>query len=287
VDESTYGESPLRSVNKTSDGNRPSRRSIETNSRVEKRRKLRIEHRNEQITQFWRVFIFSSITYGLGALVITNGWSLIHTAQIQVKGSPKINANSIVIASGLIFPKPLFEINPRQLKTNLLKELPIRSIQMERRLIPPRLEIEITARKPIAFADRRGLEGKEKGMLDKKGYWMPIKMANKTELPKKDVYVEGWRATHRDWISIILNNQEKIGSKLKRIIVSPNGELSLQTKSFEVVQLGASSFYIKEQIKALYQLNNNLPASFVNKKGTILDIRDPSKPELQIKNNGF
>jgi len=210
---------------------------------------------------------------------------LIDIDQIHVKGSPKINEHSIVIASGLIFPKPLFEIDPRQLKTNLLKELPIRSIQIERRLIPPSLEIEITERKPIAFADRRGPEGKEKGMLDKHGYWMPIKMANKTDLPKKDVYVEGWRVTHRDWISIILNNQEIIGSQLKRIIVNPNGELSLQTENFEAVQLGSSSFYIKEQIKALYKLNNNLPASFVNKKGTVLDIRDPSKPELEIKNN--
>jgi len=274
-------------VKTTSNGNHPSSRSFEKNSRVEKRRKLRIEHRKEQITQFWRVIIFSSITYGLGSVVITNGWTLIDIAKIHVKGNPKINAKSIVIASGLILPKPLFAINPRQLKTNLLKELPIRNIQIERRLIPPSLEIEITSRKPIAFADRRGSEGKEEGMLDKNGYWMPIKMANKTERPKKDVYVEGWRATHRDWISTILNNQEKIGSKLKRIIVSPNGELSLQTKNFEVIQLGSSSFYIKEQIKALYQLNNNLPTNFVNKKGTILDIRDPSKPELQIKQMDF
>ena len=70
-----------------------------------------------------------------------------------------------------------------------------------------------------------------------------------------------------------------------KIIVSPNGELSLQTKNFETIHLGANSFKINAQINALNQLIKTLPKNFINQPGTILDIRDPAKPELQIPNN--
>ncbi len=256
-----------------------------TSPRAEKRQKLRIKHRNNQLLQLWRVVVCSSITYGLGVLVIKNGWSLIDVEQITVQGSSKIQAASIISASGFSFPKPLFAINPKQLKINLLKELPIRSLQIERRLFPPKLTIIIQERKPVAFADRRGIEGKEKGMLDKNGNWMPIRMAPKTDLPLSNVYVEGWVETQKNLISILLENKDKLGSPLTKIILSPNGEISLKTKKFQVVQLGASNLPIKKQIKALYQLSINLPAKLVNKKNIILDIRDPSKPELQIPNN--
>ncbi len=255
---------------------------LEQNPRAERRRKLRLERRHQQLIQVWRVFIFSSLSYGLGILVINNGWSSIGVAQIYVIGSSKIQARSIVNASGMSFPQPLFSINPKKLETNLLKELPVKSVQIRRRLIPASLEIELKERKPIAYADRRGPSGKEKGMLDKHGNWMPLKMASKLSPPVKDIYVEGWMASHQSWISIILDNQENLGSPLEKIIVRPNGELSIKTQDFEVIHLGTNSFYITEQIKALHQLSKNLPSNFIEKAGTILDIRDPSKPELQI-----
>ncbi len=264
-----------------------SSKSLKTNPRVEKRRRLNLERRNKKLIQLWRFFLFSGITYGLGLLVINKGWSAIDVSQIHVKGSPKIQPKEIVIASGMNFPKPLFLINQNQLKSNLIKDLPIKSIQIRRRLIPPSLEIDLKERKPIAFASRRTSKGKEKGMLDQDGYWMPISMATKTKPPLKEIYVEGWMDIHRNWISIILDNEKNLGSPLMKIIVNPNGELSLQTKDFEMIYLGANSFKINQQINALNQLSKNLPSSFRNQTGTVLDIRDPSKPELQMPNNKF
>ena len=86
-----------------------------------------------------------------------------------------------------------------------------------------------------------------------------------------------------DWIAIIFQNLEKFGSPLKRIVVNPNGEISLKTYDFELIHLGTSSSSLNEQIKALQQLSKKLPPSFIRKTGTILDLRDPSKPEFQIK----
>ncbi len=286
MDESTNGKSSLRSVSRLNSNKRKSS-PIGTNPREARRRELHLQRRNEQLTNLWRSLLFSSITYSLGFLVIKNGWSSINVAQIHVNGSSTIKSISIVDASGLNFPKPLFSINPKQLEASLIEELPLKNVSIRRRLIPPRLEIEVIERKPIAFADRRGPKGKEKGMIDKNGYWMPIRMATKTNPPTKDIYVEGWMPSHQSWISIILKNQEKLGSPLKKIIISPNGEIILKTKDFEMIYLGSTSNYIKEQIRALYKLSNNLPENFLKQTGTILDIRDPSRPEFQIPKSAF
>ena len=285
MDESTHGEGSLRSVNKSSHNKPSSLSPLATNPRIEKRRRIHLKQRNKQFIQLWRTFIFSSITYGLGVLVINNGWGSIDVAQMHVKGSSRINTNTILFNSGVEFPRPLFTINPKQLEINLLNSLPVKNVQIRRRLIPPSLEIEVTERKPIVFADRRGPKGKEEGMLDKNGYWMPITMANLIEAPEKDVYVEGWMDKHRNWVSIILENKKELGSPLKRIIVSPNGEMSLTTEDFDLIRLGSNSFNFREQIKALNQLSKNLPVGFVNQTGSILDIKDPSKPELQLPQN--
>ena len=119
-------------------------------------------------------------------------------------------------------------------------------------------------------------------MLDANGYWIPIKMSSLIELPKKDIYVEGWMARHREWIAIILENKKNLGSPLQRIIVSPNSEISIKTEDFDLIRLGSNGFGFNEQVKAINQLSKNLPSRLVRQTGSILDIKDPSKPELQM-----
>ena len=282
MDESTHGKSSLRSVKKSKDFKHSTSRTLESNPRIEKRRRIHLEHRNRQLIQLWRIMIFISITYGLGILIINNGWGAINADRIQIKGSTKINASKVIVASKIKFPLPLFAINPKQLEINLLKNLPIKRVQIRRHIIPPGLEIELKAKKAIVFADRRGPNGKELGMLDQQGYWIPITMLDLIKQPKKDVYVEGWMATHSNWIHIIIKNKNKLGSPLEKIIISPDGELSIKTEDFDLIRLGLNSFNFKEQMRALNQLSNNLPSTFVNQADTILDIKDPSKPEIQI-----
>ena len=269
-------------MTKSNDKKRSERLLHATRPRIERRRRINLEHRNKQLIQLWRVIIFSSIASSLGVLVIHNGWGSINISQIHVKGSSRIDRRTISVASEFNFPRPLFTINPKKLETNLLKNLPVKNIQIRRLLIPPILEIELTERKPIVFADRRGPKGKELGMLDKYAYWIPIRMSSLIEPPKKGIYVEGWMARHRSWISIILENKNNLGSPLKRIVVSPNSELSLKTEDFDLIRLGSNSLNFEAQMQAINQLSKNLPSNLVNQTGAILDIKDPSKPELQI-----
>ena len=85
MDESTNGKSPLRFVSRFNFDKGSSSLPRGTNPREEKRRRLYLQRRNEQLTNLWRVLLFSLITYSLGFLVIKNGNAYINTAQIQVK----------------------------------------------------------------------------------------------------------------------------------------------------------------------------------------------------------
>ncbi len=250
--------------------------------KAERRRKLQMERRKEDLVELGRVFFFSSVSGVLGFLFLANAWSPISMDEIYVKGSKTLTAKSIVNASGISFPQPLMAISPKKLEGKLLQELPIKALSIRRRLFPPSLEVELLDKRPIAFANRIGPKGQEKGMLDEHGHWMPLRVAYQAEQPKKTLYVEGWMDSHQRWISIILKHRNNLGSPLKRIIISPNGELSIETKEFEMVSLGSNTSQLYKQIKVLAHLSKSLPKSFRNQVGTKIDMRDPSKPELQI-----
>ncbi len=253
--------------------------------RAERRKKLRKEYNNNQLIQFWRVIVFSSLSAVTGFTFIHNGWRLIEKEHILVKGTPNLTSQSIVIASGINFPAPLLSINPEELKQNLLKKLPIKSISIRRRILPPGLEIETEERKVIAFAQRKGPKGIEKGMLDEEGGWMPLHVASQTNPPEKDLFVEGWTSINRKELAFIIKNRENLGSPLRKIILNSNGEISLQTKTFHMIYLGSNPKNLAMQLKALYQLTKKLPNSFKAYGETTVDIRDPTKPELQMLNN--
>ncbi len=287
MDEPANGKSALRSVKGKEIKKVPSSITFKTNPRVERRRKILLERRNNQLIQIWRIFFFGSISYGLSLLIIENGWSSIDASRIKVNGALRIDGNQIIKASRIDFPKPLLEINLRTLKQSLANELPVNSVSTYRQLIPPKLHIYLTEREPVAYAQRRVANGVENGMVDKSGEWMPIRMATMASQQIPNIYIEGWMLTHQSWIAKILQEKENLGSPLRKIIISPNGEVILNTKDFETIFLGSSSYNLNKQIKALNHLSKNLPKDFLNKRPIVLDMQDPSKPEFQIKSKSF
>ncbi len=232
--------------------------------------------------EYWRFFLYSFISVTLSFLYINNGWSQLYPNQINIIGKTKIKNNVVLDASKLNFPISLFSIKPKTLEENLLKNLPVKSAGIRRYLIPPGLEIEIQERKAISYALRNSLKGKEKGMLDVDGYWIPIKIAEKAQPLKPNLQVEGWIPNHREWISKVLSKRNQLGSPLLKIILTPNGELKLSTEEFKIIYFGKNPNLVDEQLKVLAYLSENLPSEFRDKVGTIVDISDPNRPELQI-----
>jgi len=73
---------------------------------------------------------------------------------------------------------------------------------------------------------------------------------------------------------------ELINQKIK---INPLQEISLKTEHFDSVLLGPGTDRLIEQINKLNQLQKSLPNLLITTKVKIVDLKDPSKPELKIE----
>ncbi len=250
---------------------------------VERRRRLRQERRQERLIQVWRLLFFSTSAAGLGWLLLTLGWSLRSEQQIQISGSQRMGQKVVVNAAGLTFPHSLLKLEPRKIEAKLMQELPVQEASVQRRLLPPGLNITIVERRPMAAATRVGPKGVEQGMVDREGQWMSMTMAQQGEKPASSVKVEGWISSRRAIIAHILQQREKLGLPLKAILVEPAGGISLRIESLGLVYLGSNDALLDQQFKTIAQLNQSLPDNLRGASNAGLDLSDPSQPELKLR----
>ena len=233
-----------------------------------------------KITQIWRIIFYLSMSTSLGLLLVTKGWEAIDKNQIYIKGAIQTPREEILAAMKLDLPKAILEINPKQIEENIHRDLSLQAVSVNRRLAPLSLEVKIVERIPKAFALRRGKNGQEKGMIDEKGYWIPIFKSAQSKAPSLELIIDGWSQQNQKLISIILRNEQKLGSQLKRIIFKPNGNIVLQTEDFLFIYLGNNPAVLKQQIKSIKQLSKSLPHELIQSSSTILDLKNHLKPKL-------
>ena len=240
------------------------------------------QHRDSRkiFVQLRQLIFFSGLSAVLIILLVQNGGEPIYSENIVIKGHSDFNKEEILRASRINFPKPLIRLIPKQIESNLIRELSFRQVKIRRQILPAKLIIEVLEREPISFAERKGEQGFETGMIDQTAKWIPIE-AGKKKHSNINLFVKGWHHSHRKQIALILINRENLGSALKEINLSAVGEISLQTKNFKLIKLGSNQNLLIKQIKILSNLNKALPEDFVNNGETTIDLRDPSKPELQ------
>ena len=250
---------------------------------MERRRRLRQERRQELLIQLWRLVFFLLTATGLSWLLLTLGWSLRSASQIQISGSQRMDENVVVKAAGLSFPQSLLGLEPGQIETKLMQELPVQEVSVQRRLLPPGLDIQLVERRPIAAASRMGPNGIERGMVDREAHWMPMDMAKRGEKPASAVKVEGWISNRRAVIALILQQRDLLGRPLKTIVVKPAGDVSLRVETLGLINLGANEALLEQQFKTIAQLTQSLPPDLRGTSNEGLDLSDPSQPELKLR----
>ena len=250
---------------------------------VERRRRLRQERRRERLIQIWRILLLGGVSGGLIWVLLSAGWSLRSQQQLTVRGSERLGSEAVVKAAGLRFPRPLITLEPGLLERRLQAELPVQSVSVKRRLVPPGLDIELQDRRPVAAASRMGARGKEQGMVDFEGHWMPLTVARQGEAPASAVRVDGWIPSRRSMIAAVLAQRDQLGSPLSEIHIAPAGDLSLRTQTLGLVQLGSNERLLDQQLRTIALLSSSLPENLRGKASSGIDLSDPSRPELQLK----
>ena len=268
---------------RSKDGNRVRGSSGPLPPGVERRRRLREERRRERLIQSWRILLYGGVSTGLIWVLLSTGWSLRSQQQLTVRGSERLGTDAVVKAAGLRFPRPLITLEPGRLERRLLAELPVESVSVQRRLVPPGIEVKLKDRQPIAAASRMGARGLEQGMVDRQGHWMPLTVARQGEAPSSAVRVEGWIPSRRRMIATVLEQRDQLGSPLQLIQIAPDGDLSLRTQTLGLVRLGSNERLLDQQLLTIALLSSSLPETLRGKASSGIDLSDPSKPELQLQ----
>ena len=195
-------------------------------------------------------------------------------------GGAALETSQVVEAAKLRFPSPLLEISPRALENQLVRELPVRAAQVERRMLPARLIVSLKPEIPVAKAVRQGPSGRERGLLNAEGKWIPLSDASPE--PLTNIVVRGWNDQQRGQVAALLQQRDRFEGMLKAIVLHPDGNISLITKGLGQIDLGGEPALLNAQIATIVHLNDTLPEHLRQANQSSLDLSNPDRPELQL-----
>ena len=268
---------------------RPLKSNIRKNRRLNKKNRITTEKfsfifKNKNfLIELWQLLFFSSTSVFLILTFFNQAWEPISFDQTKIKGISGITKNHIKEATSIFYPKNLLELNPKEIESYLLKKLPIKGVSVSRKFFPPEIHLNVLEREPIAFASRKFSNKLEKGMIDIEGSWIPLQFVKKSKQNKIKLYVENWDKNKKKEIILILKKRAFFQSPLQKIKINSFQEIILKTEHFDSVLLGSGTDRLIEQIDKLNQLQKSLPNLLINTKVKIVDLKDPSKPELKIE----
>ena len=253
------------------------------NNRISTEKVSFITQNKNFLTELWQLLFFTSTSTFLILTFLNQAWKPISFDQTKITGLSGITKNDIKKTTNVFYPKNLLELNPKEIESYLIKKFPIKGVSVSRKFFPPEIHLNVLEREPIAFASRGFSKDIEKGMIDIEGSWIPLQFVNKSKQNKIKLSIENWNPNKKKEVILILKNRFIFQSPLKKIKINPLQEISLKTEHFDLVLLGSGTDRLIEQINKLNQLQKSLPNLLINTKVKIVDLKDPTKPELKVE----
>ena len=258
--------------------NKTSERPI--SAQMARRRELRRQRRQALLVQLWRLVAMLLLSGGFAWILLRHGWTLSGPQAVILQGDASLKTGHVVEAANLNFPQPLLEVSPRELERRLINNLPVRSVRVERQMLPARLIVTLSPQIPVAQAERQGATGRERGLLNAEAQWIPLSDASPE--PLTNILVRGWNKQQQSQISELLRQRDRFEGRLKTVILHPDGDISLITTGLGRIDLGGEPALLNTQIETIVHLNNTLPKHLLKSKQGSLDLSNPDRPELQL-----
>ncbi len=279
MDGQTYVQSKMRTLKSNHSKNR---KSTNTNRKSTVKESFSFQNKKFLI-EIWQLIFFSSSSILLILTFLNQAWKPITFNQTKITGLSGITKTQIKTTTSVFYPKNLLELNPKEIENYLKKNLPIKEVSVSRRFFPPEIHLNILEREPIAFAKRLVSKNFESGMIDIEGSWIPLRFVSKSKISKIKLSIENWSPNKKKDIVFILKNRFIFESPIQKIKINPLQEIIIKTENFDSVLLGSDTNRLFEQISKLNQLQKSLPNLLINTKVKVVDLKDPSKPELKIE----
>ena len=193
-----------------------------------------------------------------------------------------ISKEDLVKNSSLFFPSRLIFIKTKFIEEELKKNLSLENVSINRQIFPFGLKISIKTRNPIAYGERL-IDGKKiLGYVDKNGFFIDEKYADKNNIQNINTKVYGWEEKFKSTLSTILLSINSNNIEINSINFSKNGFLTLQEKDLKTIDLGFDPNLIKKQMLIIENLKKQLMQENINFKIHNIDLTDPNNPKIKV-----
>ncbi|AFY91574.1 cell division protein FtsQ/DivIB [Chamaesiphon minutus] len=148
----------------------PVDRTVSREHLKQRRRQLQQQRRVRVIKSLWRLICMGGIFAGIAWAIDRPDWTISKPEQIQIEGNQYITDATVRSMLAIPYPKPIVELAPTQLAAQLKQRSSMTTVNIDRRVFPPRLVVQIQDFPPVArimqnettasqiFIDERGLQ---------------------------------------------------------------------------------------------------------------------------------
>jgi cell division protein FtsQ len=242
-----------------------------------RRRQLRQERRIRTLKVSWQVLLLGAIVGGVTWGMTRPDWTIRKPQQVSISGNQSLTENAVRNMLGLKYPASLLQIEPQELHSRLLAQGSVVAASVHRELLPPRLQVQVRDRLPVAMVDRSVNNKIIKGLLDETGQWLPVTSyrLNDSQMPKLRVlsndscpsWGEIYHAVQQSPVPISeVNCQDPLSLTLATDI-----------GTVRIGQFDRTKIY--KQLQKAHELRNWQQSTTL--KNAIVDLENPQSPKLQ------
>ncbi|HSM80253.1 MAG TPA: FtsQ-type POTRA domain-containing protein [Nodosilinea sp.] len=254
-----------------------------------RRQSLRRRRRISIGQALWRFWALS----GLTALIFWGAtrpvWLLHSPRQINVTGNHLLSDEAVQALVPLSYPTPLMKVEPEILAQQMRDRAPVVSVEVTRQLLPPRLNLTVQERVPVAVVLPAGnpdssteTQYLQAGFIDAQGAWMPLSSFGLTpaspQLPA--LRLRGIQPQYRRYWPQIYETIVSSPVAVTEIDWQDPNNLVLQT-ALGQVYLGPYSPELAQQLATLNKMRN-LPNQLTDAEVARIDLSNPDVPSVAV-----
>lgn len=257
----------------------------------QRRQVLRRQRRLRIVQVLWQVWAMAALTGGLFWAFTRPMWLIQAAQQIDITGNELMSDQTLQSLVPLDYPQSLLKVSPESISRQLLARAPLTEATVVRHLFPPKLEVHVQERQPVAIAlppstDADAAPGDsyyvQVGLLDANGVWVPQSsftgLADPAKLPHLEV--KGMRSQYQKVWPELYQAIAQSPLQIDQIDWRDPTNLILHTE-LGPVHIGPYSYRFPEQLALLDQMRD-LSQQLDNKQLAYIDLTNPDAPSVQI-----
>jgi cell division protein FtsQ len=254
-----------------------------------RRKTLRRRRRITLSQALWRFWALSGLTVAIFWGATRPTWQIESSSQINVSGNQLLSDEMVQSLVPLTYPQPLMKVEPEVLARQLRERGPIVTAEVSRQLLPPRLNVRVQERVPVALVLPMGnpdpandTQYLQAGFLDAHGAWMPLASfglgSASPQLPV--LQVRGLQPQYQRYWPQIYDTIHRSPVAISEIDWQDPNNLVLET-ALGTVYLGPYSPELEQQLATLDRMRN-LPNQLADTEVARIDLTNPDAPSVAV-----